>query len=146
MPAGCWPRPAGCNQIDDLRVLDQEGNLNRLGQNEGHNMNVVAGTLELLVLQTLSNGAQLHGFEVLDVIREATGEALVIEEGALYPALHRLERKGWLSSEWAVSERGRRAKYYRLTAKGRAALVKQQAEWDRYVWAMARVAEHGRNA
>ena len=110
----------------------------------GGSMNVLSGTLELLVLQTLGNGAQLHGFEVLDAIRNATGEALIIEEGALYPALHRMERKGWLSSEWAVSERGRRAKYYRLTARGRAALTKQHAEWERYVWAMARVAEHAR--
>jgi PadR family transcriptional regulator, regulatory protein PadR len=109
-------------------------------------MNVVSGTLELMVLQTLSRGETLHGFEVLDVIRKATGEALVIEEGALYPALHRMERKGWLASEWAISERGRRAKYYKLTPKGRTALSKQQAEWERYVWAMARVADHGRTA
>ena len=109
-------------------------------------LNVVAGTLELLVLQTLDNGQELHGFEVLDVIRRATGDALVIEEGALYPALHRMERKGWLLSSWAISERGRRAKYYRLTSKGKTALTSQRAEWERYVWAMARVAEHGRNA
>lgn len=107
-------------------------------------INVVAGTLELMVLQTLSRGSSLHGFEVLDVIRQATSEALVIEEGALYPALHRMESKGWLSSDWAISERGRRAKYYKLTTKGRNALAKQQAEWERYVWAMARVADHGR--
>jgi transcriptional regulator len=107
---------------------------------------VVAGTLELLVLQTLDNGQELHGFEVLDVIRRATGDALVIEEGALYPALHRMERKGWLLSTWAVSERGRRAKYYKLSAKGRTALTQQRAEWERYVWAMSRVAELGRTS
>jgi transcriptional regulator len=109
-------------------------------------LNVVAGTLDLLVLQTLDNAQELHGFEILDVIRRATGDALVIEEGALYPALHRMERRGWLVSSWAISERGRRAKYYKLTAKGRTALTNQQAEWDRYVWAMGRVAQHGRNA
>ncbi len=102
-------------------------------------INVLSGTLELLVLQTLARGEELHGFEILDVIRKATGEALVIQEGALYPALHRMERKGWVASVWAISDRGRRAKYYRLTPKGRTALTKQQAEWDRYVWAMSRV-------
>ena len=110
----------------------------------GGSLNVMAGTLELLVLQTLRNGAELHGFEVLDAIRNATGEALIIEEGALYPALHRMENKGWLASSWATSPRGRRAKYYRLTPKGRTALTSQQHEWERYVWAMARVAEQGR--
>jgi transcriptional regulator len=107
---------------------------------------VVTGTLDLLVLQTLDNSEELHGFEILEVIRRATGDSLVIEEGALYPALHRMERRGWLVSSWAISERGRRAKYYRLTSKGRTALATQRAEWDRYVWAMARVAEHGRTA
>ena len=105
-------------------------------------LTVLAGTLELLVLQTLEGSAELHGFEILDVIRRATDDELVVEEGALYPALHRMERRGWLGSDWAVSEKGRRAKYYRLTAKGRRALARTQAEWQRYVSAVAKVAAH----
>jgi PadR family transcriptional regulator, regulatory protein PadR len=103
-------------------------------------LNILAGTLEMVVLQALAGRQELHGFEVLDAIRRATEEALVIEEGALYPALHRMESRGWLTSRWAVSEKGRRAKYYRLTARGRKALAKAQAEWARYVEAVARVA------
>lgn len=101
---------------------------------------ILAGTLEMVVLHALAARSELHGFEVLDAIREATDEALVVEEGALYPALHRMERRGWLASEWAISEKGRRAKYYRLTAKGRRALVRAQDEWRRYIDAVARVA------
>jgi transcriptional regulator len=107
-------------------------------------MNVLSGTLELLVLQTLASGQELHGFEILDAIRRATDDALVVEEGALYPALHRMERRLWLAADWAVSEKGRRAKYYRLTAKGRRALMHAQVEWDEYVAAVAKVA--GRRA
>jgi len=103
-------------------------------------MNVLHGTLELLVLQTLAAGRELHGFEMLDAIRRATDNALVVEEGALYPALHRMERRSWLAADWSVSEKGRRAKYYRLTAKGRKALTHAQAEWERYVAAVAKVA------
>lgn len=103
-------------------------------------LSILAGTLELVALQALAAHGELHGFEVLDAIRRATDETLVVEEGALYPALHRMERKGWLGSRWAVSERGRRAKYYRLTAKGRRALAASQREWERYVEVMARMA------
>jgi PadR family transcriptional regulator PadR len=91
-------------------------------------LNLLVGTLELLVLQTLAARTERHGFEIL------------VEEGALYPALHRMERRGWLASDWATSDKGRRAKYYHLTARGRRALAKTQAEWQRYVAAMARVA------
>ncbi len=106
-------------------------------------MNLLAGTLELLLLQTLGGRGELHGFEILDAIREATQDELVVEEGALYPALHRLERRGWVSGDWAVSERGRRAKYYRLSAAGRRALTKAQDDWQRYVAAVAKVAAQG---
>lgn len=103
-------------------------------------MNVLAGTLEMLVMQTLSAGGELHGFEILDSIRRATSDALVVEEGALYPALHRMERRGWLSADWAVSEKGRRAKYYRLTSKGKQALEQARSQWARYVAAVEAVA------
>jgi transcriptional regulator len=100
---------------------------------------VVQGTLELLVLKTLDSAGQLHGFAILDFIRRATGDRLVIEEGALYPALHRMERRGWLSSEWGVSDKARRAKYYGLTRVGRAALVEEQRRWAAYIDAVARI-------
>lgn len=101
---------------------------------------VVQGTLELLVLKTLAAGGEQHGFAVLDFIRSATQERLVIEEGALYPALHRMEERGWLTSDWAVSEKGRKAKYYRLTRAGHGALKREEAKWSEYVNAVARIA------
>jgi PadR family transcriptional regulator PadR len=100
---------------------------------------VVQGTLELLVLKALHAGGEQHGFAVLDFIRRATGDQLVLEEGALYPALHRMERRGWLISEWGVSEKGRRAKYYRLTRAGEKALAEEGRRWTAYVNAVARI-------
>lgn len=96
-------------------------------------VDVVRGTLELLILKTLSTGTPLHGFGILHWIRDATADGLLIEEGALYPALHRMERRGWITGEWQVSEKGRRAKYYRLTAPGRRQLIRQEEEWLRYL-------------
>ncbi|HUG40332.1 MAG TPA: PadR family transcriptional regulator [Longimicrobiales bacterium] len=103
-------------------------------------IDVVSGTLELLVLKTLSRGEALHGFEILRWLRDTTGGALVIEEGALYPALHRMERRGWLQAEWGVSEKGRRAKYYGITAEGRAGLAREEGRWTRYVRAWDQIA------
>ena len=102
-------------------------------------LDVVQGTLELLVLKTLDAHEQLHGFGILDWIRETSDDELDIEEGALYPALHRMEKRGWLSSEWGISEKGRRARYYRLTAAGRKALTAESRRWDRYVEMVARL-------
>ena len=101
---------------------------------------VVQGTLELLVLKTLAAIGQAHGFGILDFIRKATDQRLLIEEGALYPALHRMEERGWLSSDWGVSEKGRRAKYYALTRAGHAALAHEESRWSAYVDAVARIA------
>lgn len=103
-------------------------------------LDLVKGTLELLVLTTLGSAPELHGFEILEWIRDSTRDALVVEEGALYPALHRMERRGWLASDWGVSDRGRRAKYYRLTDAGRRALAREQDRWTRYIEAVSRVA------
>jgi transcriptional regulator len=103
-------------------------------------LDLVQGTLEMLVMTTLAGDRELHGFEILDRIRVGTSEALVIEEGALYPALHRMEKRGWLSAVWGVSEKGRRAKYYRLTASGRRALERQRTAWAGYVDAVSRLA------
>ena len=104
---------------------------------------VVQGTLELLVLKTLASGDALHGFAILDFIRRVTDDQLVLEEGALYPALHRMERRGWLLSDWGVSEKGRRAKYYRLSTAGKAALEEEERRWAAYVEAVARIAPEG---
>ena len=85
---------------------------------EKSSLDVVRGTLDVLILKTLSWGA-MHGYAISQTILRQTDEALLVEEGALYPALYRMEGKGWLEAEWGVSENNRRAKYYRLTSRGR---------------------------
>ncbi len=104
---------------------------------------VMKGTLELLVLKSLSRCDEMHGFEILDWIARGSAQTIGVEEGALYPALHRMEKRGLLSSAWGVSDKGRRAKYYRLTTAGRAALQEQEGTWDRYVAAVARLGSQG---
>ncbi len=109
-----------------------------------HELTVVQGTLELLVLRTLAAApGPMHGFAILDWIRKVTNDALVVEDGALYPALRRMEKRGWLASDWGISEKGRRARYYTLTASGRKALSKEGARWERYVDAMAKLVGEG---
>lgn len=109
-------------------------------------LQLLKGTLELLVLQSLAGGREMHGFEILDWIGEGSGQELLVEEGALYPALHRMERRGLLASDWGISEKGRRAKYYRLSPAGKAALENQQENWTRYVEAVARLGSYGGEA
>lgn len=94
--------------------------------------------LELLALKVLAQGAQ-HGYAIARAIQSRGDERLRIEEGTLYPALHRMERRGWLTAEWGASEANRRAKYYRLTPSGRAALREQESSWRRVSGAVARV-------
>jgi transcriptional regulator len=96
------------------------------------------GTLEVMILKTLSWG-RMHGYGVGRWIEQQGGDALRIEEGSLYPALYRLERKGWIDSEWGLSEKNRRAKYYRLTPKGRQALRENVSVWGDFAEAVARV-------
>ncbi len=103
-------------------------------------LSVLQGTLELLILKTLSRGEEMHGFAILDWIRESTRQDLLVEDGALYHALRRMEERAWLESSWGVSEKGRRARYYQLTGAGRAALDEEEARWRRYVEAVARIA------
>ena len=83
----------------------------------------------------------MHGYSVARLIRERSEGAFLIEEGALYPALHRLERQGWIESEWGLSENNRKAKFYQLTPRGRAQLRAQVATWERYIRAVAGVLE-----
>lgn len=100
---------------------------------------LVQGTLDLLILQTLQWGPR-HGHGIGQAIRISSEEALQIEHGSLYPALHRLESRGWLSSEWKMSEASRRAKYYKLTSQGKKQLVAEQSKWKQLVRAIARTA------
>ena len=98
-------------------------------------IDLLPGTLDLLILKAISLGP-LHGYGVLLRIEQISNGALLVEQGALYPALYRLERKGLLDAEWDVSDNNRRAKYYTLTATGRRALRDETADWDRTVAAM----------
>ena len=99
---------------------------------------LLQGTLELLVLKTLSAEPR-NGYAIAQWIKERTRDEILIEEGALYPALHRLERRRLLAGEWAITENNRKAKYYRLTPAGRRELRAQEGNWTRYVRAVARV-------
>ncbi|MEZ4585290.1 MAG: PadR family transcriptional regulator [Gemmatimonadales bacterium] len=99
---------------------------------------LLQGTLDFLILEALAGGS-MHGFEISRWIRQTSDDALAIEEGALYPALHRMERRGWLSAEWALTENNRKGKYYALTRAGRAALRQHEAGWERYVSVVAKI-------
>ena len=97
---------------------------------------LLQGTLDLIVLQTLRWGPQ-HGYGISHAINAGSREAFKIETGSLYPALHRLEKRGWIASEWRTSENKQRAKYYKLTAAGRKQLAAEQSRWSQFVDAMA---------
>ena len=96
------------------------------------------GTLDALVLKTLSWGPR-HGFAILRWIEDTSADAIQVEEGSLYPALYRLEERGLIEAEWGVSELGRKAKFYRLTTKGRAQLRAETAEWQRFAAGVSRI-------
>ena len=96
---------------------------------------LLKGTVDLLILQSLRQGPQ-HGYEVSRWVRERTDEVLAVEDAALYQALHRLEDRGWVESEWGLSENNRRAKYYQLTPVGRQELRNEVAQWKRYAAAI----------
>jgi PadR family transcriptional regulator PadR len=99
---------------------------------------LLQGTLDMLVLKTLTRGA-MHGYAIAQFIQQSSEDVLRVEEGALYPALHRLQLRGLLSAEWGVSDNKRRAKYYRLTAAGKRALADESEGWDRLSAAVSRV-------
>jgi PadR family transcriptional regulator PadR len=96
------------------------------------------GALDALILKTLTRGAS-HGYAIARFIEECTGEAFLIEDGSLYPALYRLERKGWVEAEWGTSELGRRAKLYRLTPAGREQLAAEMATWKTFAAGVSKV-------
>ena len=101
-------------------------------------LELLKGTLDIVILKTLEAGPQ-HGYGISRHVRDVTAEDFSIDEGALYPALRRLEKRGYVESEWGVSDTGREAKFYRLTGAGRAELRSGLLTWERYVEAMARV-------
>jgi len=96
------------------------------------------GALDALILKTLTRGAS-HGYAIARFIEETSGEAVLVEDGSLYPALYRLERRGWVDAEWGMSELGRRAKLYRLTPLGRAQLAAELSTWRRFSTGVSRV-------
>jgi transcriptional regulator len=108
-------------------------------------MNLLQGTLDVLVLKALA-GETRHGYGVAEWIRSTTDGTLEIEDGALYTSLHRMEKRGWLTAEWGVSESNRRAKYYGLTSEGVRALERAELDWARYAEAVFKVlgSEQGR--
>jgi PadR family transcriptional regulator PadR len=99
---------------------------------------ILSGTLDLLILRTLQS-ERMHGWAISERIQEISQEVLQVNQGSLYPALHRLEHRGWIEAEWGISELGRRAKYYRLTASGRRQLAVEASEWERMATAIGRV-------
>jgi transcriptional regulator len=104
---------------------------------------LLQGTLDMLILQTLQWGSQ-HGHGIAQAIRANSGELLQVETGSLYPALHRLEKQGWLASEWSLTENKQRAKYYKLTAAGKKQLLSEQSKWEQLVQAIAGVMKPAR--
>ena len=104
---------------------------------------LIQGTLDMLILQSLSRGAQ-HGYGLAQAIRIGSNDVLQVETGSLYPALHRLERQGWVMSEWRQSENKQRAKYYSLTAKGRKHLVVERDRWTQVSSAIAALLNAGK--
>jgi PadR family transcriptional regulator PadR len=101
---------------------------------------LLQGTLDLLILKALSLGP-LHGYGIIQRIRQLSGEMLSVEQGSLYPALYRIEQRGWVSSKWKVNETGHRAKFYTLTRAGRKQLMVEEESWDMLALAISKVRE-----
>lgn len=101
-------------------------------------LDVLQGTLDLLVLRTLQSGA-MHGWAVSERIQQVSQDVLCVNQGSLYPALHRLEHQGWIAAEWGVSELGRRARFYKLTPAGKRQLRQETEAWGRFAGAIGRV-------
>lgn len=99
----------------------------------------LSGTLDLLILKTLAQAGPTHGYGIALYIQRVSDDLLRVEEGSLYPALHRIEQSGWITSEWRTSRNNRRAKYYKLTPAGRRQLAREEQSWDRVVQGVASV-------
>ncbi|SRR5579859_5660785 len=100
---------------------------------------ILQGTLVLLVLKTLAHGRKMHGYSITSHIKRLSDDLLRVEEGSLYPALHRMEQEGWLRAEWGKTEKNREARFYSLTALGRKQLAEEQESWNRLTRGVARV-------
>jgi transcriptional regulator len=105
---------------------------------EDRRLDLLQGTLDMLILRTLQWGPQ-HGHGIGQAIRQQSEDLLKVETGSLYPALHRLEKRGWLKAEWGLSEANQRAKFYRLTPAGKAQLLREQDRWSQLVHAIGRI-------
>lgn len=100
---------------------------------------ILQGTLALLVLRTLASSRRMHGYAITTHIQRASADLLRVEEGSLYPALHRMEQQGWLRSEWGITEKNREARFYALTPRGRRQLALEEQSWERLTEGVARV-------
>ena len=100
---------------------------------------ILQGTLALLVLKTLASNRRMHGYAITVHLQQISSDLLRVEEGSLYPALHRMEQQGWLRSEWGLTERNREARFYSITAKGRRQLAEEEARWSKLTEGVARV-------
>lgn len=109
-----------------------------MAKDKSSRLELLQGTLDLLILRTLLFGAA-HGHAIAQHIQRSSEEVLQVETGSLYPALHRLEAQGWVAADWALSDKGKRAKYYRLTAAGKKRLVAEQSRWDQLSRAIGQV-------
>ncbi len=104
-----------------------------------HKNDRLQGTLDLLVLRTLASRGSMHGYAITVHIQQVSGDVLHLEEGSLYPALHRMTQAGWLSGDWGMSDNNRRARYYAITAAGREQLAEEKKNWAELTEAVARV-------
>ena len=104
--------------------------------------NDLQGTLDLLVLKTLSQVGEMHGYGIVVHIQRASDDLLRVEEGSLYPALHRMEQRGWIAADWALTETNRRAKYYKLTAAGRKRLQEEEKDFEHLVKGVRAILRH----
>jgi PadR family transcriptional regulator, regulatory protein PadR len=112
-----------------------------MSDNNKARLDVLQGTLDLLILRTLENGP-MHGWAISERIQQISQDVLRVNQGSLYPAMHRLEHEGWIAAEWGVSELGRRARFYNLTASGRKQLERETEDWGRFTTAIGRVLKH----
>ena len=103
---------------------------------------ILQGTLALLVLRTLASNRRMHGYAITTHIQRISADLLRVEEGSLYPALHRMEQQGWLRSDWGITEKNREARFYAITPRGRKQLADEEASWARLTEGVARVLRH----
>jgi transcriptional regulator len=103
---------------------------------------ILQGTLALLILKTLAAGKQMHGYAITRHIQTVSGQLLRVEEGSLYPALHRMEQDGWVRAEWGVTEKNREARFYALTTVGRKQLLQEEENWNRLTEGVGRVVRY----